>query len=349
MVSGSEKQNMTAGAYAGTRDAGRKHRFKIILHPSSFILSCALTFSAAAVEPYPAKPIRMINPFSPGGTSDTLARILGQKMTESWGQPVVVDARPGASGIIGTEIAMRALADGYTLMHGNMSQFAINPALYSKLNYDTLRDFVPLSLVATAPQLLVVHPGVAAKSVKELIELARAKPGSLNFGSGGYGTLAFVGGEMFKSAAGVSITHISYKGTVLALNDLLAGQVQILFSDMPIALPHSRTGKLRALAVTGPQRTPLVPGMPTVAESGIPGFALVNWWGIFAPRGVPKDIAGKLNAELVRIHALPDLKERYAALGVEATSTTSAQFADYIKSEAIRFARVLKEAGAKAD
>ena len=304
---------------------------------------------AGAAEPYPAKPIRMIIPFSPGGTSDRLARILGQKITEAWGQQVVVDSRPGASGIIGTEIALRAAPDGYTLMHGNMSQFAINPALYTRLNYDTLRDFIPLTLIATAPQLLVVHPGVAAKSVKELIELARAKPGALNYGSGGYGTLAFVGGEMFKSATGVSLTHISYKGTVLALNDLLAGQVQILFSDMPIALPHSKTGRLRALAVTGPQRTPLVAGMPTVAESGVPGYALVNWWGIFAPRGTAQDVVAKLSAELTRIHALPDLRERYATLGVEATSNTPAQFAEYIKAEAARFAKVLKEAGAKVD
>lgn len=324
-------------------------------YAAALVACCAAVFGAAiplqayAAQPYPDKPIRMIIPFSPGGTSDTLARILGQRMTESWGQQVVVDSRPGASGIIGTEIAMRAPADGYTLMHGNMSQFAINPTLYTKLNYDTLRDFIPLSLVATAPQLLVVHPGLPVKSVKDLIGHARAKPGALNFGSGGYGTLAFVGGEMFKSAAGVSMTHVSYKGTVLALNDLLGGQVQVLFSDMPIALPHSRSGKLRALAVTGPQRTPLLPEMATVAESGLPGYALVNWWGIFAPRGVSKDIVAKLSAELIRIHALPDLKERYAALGVEATGNTPAEFTAYIKSEAARFSKVLKEAGAKAD
>jgi tripartite-type tricarboxylate transporter receptor subunit TctC len=298
---------------------------------------------------YPAKPIRMVVPFSPGGTSDTLARILGQKITEAWGQQMVVDSRPGASGIIGTEIAMRAPADGYTLMHGNMSQFAINPGLYSKLPYETLRDFAPLSLIATAPQLLVVNPSVPVKSVKELIELARTKPGTLNFGSGGVGTLAYVGGEMFKSATGVNMVHISYKGTILALNDLIGGQVQVLFSDMPIALPHAKTGKLRALAVTGAQRTPLVAGMPTVAESGVPGYALVNWWGIFAPRGVPQPIAAKLNAEIVRVHALPDLKERYANLGVEATSSTPEQFAVYIKAEVARFAKVLKETGAKLD
>ena len=317
-----------------------------ILIATVFLAMNAPTLAQTA---YPAKPIRMVVPFSPGGTSDTLARILGQKITEAWGQQMVVDSRPGASGIIGTEIAMRAPADGYTLMHGNMSQFAINPGLYSKLPYETLRDFAPLSLIATAPQLLVVNPSVPVKSVKELIELARAKPGTLNFGSGGVGTLAYVGGEMFKSATGVNMVHISYKGTILALNDLIGGQVQVLFSDMPIALPHAKTGKLRALAVTGAQRTPLVAGMPTVAESGVPGYALVNWWGIFAPRGVPQPIAAKLNAEIVRVHALPDLKERYANLGVEATSSTPEQFAVYIKAEVARFAKVLKETGAKLD
>jgi tripartite-type tricarboxylate transporter receptor subunit TctC len=300
-----------------------------------------------AAEIYPSKPIRMIVPFSPGGTSDTLARILGQKMTEHWGQQIVVDFRPGASGIIGTEIAMRAAPDGYTLMHGNLAQFAINPSLYSKLPYDTLRDFVPLSLIASAPQLLVVNPSLAAKSVKELIDLAKASPGKLNFGSGGTGTLAFVGGELFKSGTGVNIVHISYKGTVLALTDVMAGYVQMLFSDMPIALPHTKSGKLRALAVTSAQRSALLQGMPTVAESGLPGYALVNWWGMFAPRGVPQPVINKLHAELVRAHALPDLKERYANLGVEATSSTPQQFTDYITSEAARFAKVLREAGAK--
>jgi tripartite-type tricarboxylate transporter receptor subunit TctC len=304
---------------------------------------------ACAAEPYPSKPIRMIVPFSPGGTSDTLARILGQKMTESWGQQIVVDFRPGASGIIGTEIAMRAAADGYTLMHGNLAQFAINPSLYSKLPYDTLRDFVPLSLIATAPQLLVVNPSLPAKTVRELIDLAKGSPGKLNFGSGGAGTLAYVGGELFKSMTGVNIVHISYKGTVLALTDLMAGQVQMLFSDMPIALPHTKTGKLRALAVTSPQRSALAAGVPTVAESGLPGYTLVNSWGIFAPRGVPQPVVAKLHAELVRTHALSDLKERYTNLGVEATSGTPEQFAEFIKVEAAKFAKVLREAGAKVN
>ncbi|MEO7728683.1 MAG: tripartite tricarboxylate transporter substrate binding protein [Burkholderiales bacterium] len=312
-------------------------------------LAAALCAPACSAQTYPAHPIRMIVPFSPGGTSDTLARILGQKMTEAWGQQVVVDSRPGASGIIGTEVAMRAPADGYTLMHGNLSQFAINPALFSKLGYDTLRDFVPLSLVGSAPQLLVVNPQVAATSLPELIQLAKAKPGALNFGSGGAGTLAYLGGEMFKAAAGVNIVHISYKGTVLALNDLVGGQVQLMFSDMPIAVPHAKSGKLRALAVTGAERTPLVPGMPTVAESGLPGYALDNWWGILAPRGVPQEIIARLNAEIVRIHKLPEVRERYAGLGVEALSSTSRQFVDYIQTEAARYGKLLKAAGAKVD
>ena len=333
------------------RTAGRTgHRRNAV---AAFVFACCAhaggLVAAASTAAYPARPIRMIVPFSPGGTSDTLARILGQKMTEAWGQQVVVDGRPGASGIIGTAVAARAPADGYTHMHGNLSQFAINPTLFSKLSYDTLRDFVPLSLVGSAPQLLVVNSGVAAKSVPELIQLAKAKPSALNFGSGGAGTLAYLGGEMFKSMAGIDIVHISYKGTVLALNDLLGGQVQLMFSDMPIALPHAKSGKLRALAVTGARRTPLVPEMPTVAEAGMPGYALDNWWGILAPRGVPPDIVVKLNAEIVRIHGLADVKERYAGLGVEAVSSTPERFTQYIKSEAARFGTLLKNAGAKID
>jgi tripartite-type tricarboxylate transporter receptor subunit TctC len=320
-------------------------------HARELIMAFAMCVLASPIhaQPYPSKPIRMIVPFSPGGTSDTLARILGQKMTEAWSQQVLVDTRPGASGIIGTEIAARAVPDGHTIMHGNMSQFAINPALYSTLPYTTLRDFVPLSLVANAPQLLVVHPGVPAASVKDLVALAKAKPGTLNFGSGGVGTLAYVGGEMFKSRTGANMVHISYKGTVLALNDVLAGQVHVLFSDMPIALPHAKSGKLRALAVTSSKRSPLVADLPSVAEAGVPGYSLVNWWGVFAPRGVTTDIVATLAAELKRIHALPDVRDRYAQLGVEATSTTPQQFSDYIKSEEALYARVLKEAGAKLE
>ena len=301
-----------------------------------------------AGESYPSRPIRMIVPFSAGGTSDTMARILGQKMTEAWGQQVVVDMRPGASGAIGTEIAGRAPADGHNLLHANLSLFATNPFLYPKLGY-SITDFVAISLVATAPQLLVVHPAVPAKSVQDLLQLAKAKPGTLNYGSGGAGVLSNVAGEMFKMLTGASIVHVPYKGTVLALNDLVAGQVQMIFSDIPIALPQAKSGKLRAIAVTSAKRSPLLADMPTVAESGVPGYAVDNWWGVLAPRNVPKPIVAKLNAEIVRAHALPDLKERYAALGLEARSSTPEEFARYIAAEADKFGKVIRASGAKVD
>ncbi len=308
----------------------------------------AVTSGSHAAENWPTKPIRMIVPWNPGGTSDTIARILGQKMTEAWGQQIVIDTRAGASGIIGTELAMRAPADGYTLLHANMSQFATNPFLY-KVSYDTLRDFAPISMVASAPQLLVVHPGVAAKSVQELVQLARAKPGNLNFGSGGAGTIAYPAGELFKKLAGVNLVHVPYKGTILALNDLLGGRLEIVFSDMPIALPHSKSGKVRALGVTSAKRSSLLPDMPTVAESGVAGYAIDNSWGIFARRGAPQPIVSKLNAEIVRIHALPEVRERYANLGLEAVTSTPEQFRNIIRSEAEKFGNIIKATGARVD
>ena len=315
------------------------------LLPASYAAQPA---STSAGQSYPEKPIRMIVPWSPGGTSDTIARILGQKMTEQWGQQVVIDTRPGASGIIGTEVAMRATPDGYTLLHANMAQWATNPSLY-KVNYDTLRDFAPISQVAVAPQLLVVHPGVAAKNVRELVQLAKARPGGLNFGSGGAGTLAYSAGELFKMLAGVNMVHIPYKGTIIAVNDLLGGRLQVVFSDMPIALPHANSGKLRALAVTSAKRTPLIPAMPTVAESGVPGYALDNSWGVFAPARTPKALVARLNAEIVRVHALADVKERYALFGLEAISSTPGEYAEFIRTDAAKFSKIIQSTGAKVD
>ena len=317
------------------------------------LLAIALLAGVAASTPlpaeaYPTKPIRMIVPFNPGGTSDTIARILGQKITEAWGQAVVIDTRPGASGIIGTEIAMRAPADGYTLLHANMSQWATNPSLY-KPSYDMLRDFAPVSMVAVAPQLLVVTPSLPVKSVQDLVRLAKAEPGRLNFGSGGAGTLAYPAGELFKSLAGVNLVHVPYKGTVLALNDVLGGRLQMVFSDMPIALPHAKAGKVRALAVTSARRTPLVPDMPTVAEAGVPGYALENSWGVFARKGVPADIVSKLHAEIARVHNLPDVRERYATLGLEAMSTTPAAFAKTVRDDEAKYSKIIRETGAKVD
>lgn len=318
------------------------------LRAAAAFAALCLAPAAWAQQGYPSKPIRMIMPWNPGGTTDVTARILGQKMNETWGQPVVVDARPGASGIIGTEIAMRAPADGYSLLHANMSQWATAPSLY-KTAYDIQRDFVPISLVATAPQLLVVPLGLKATSVRELVQLAKSEPGKLNFGSGGAATLAYMGGELLKKLAGVNIVHVPYKGTIFAVTDVMGGRMHIVFSDMPIALPHARSGKLRALAVTSAKRTPLVSDMPTMVESGLPGYVIENSWGVIAPKGVPAPIIAKLNAEIVRVHNLPDVKERYAALGLDAVSSTPERFAQIIRTDASQYSKLIKETGAKAN
>jgi len=322
-------------------------KMKFALRMAASILAIGVA-PAALGQSFPSKPIRMIMPWNPGGTTDTTARILGQKMTETWGQPVVIDTRPGASGIIGTEIAMRSPADGYTLLHANMSQWATAPSLF-KVAYDPVRDFVAVSLVATAPQLLVVSLNIKVTSVRELVQLAKAQPGKLNYGSGGAATLAYLGGELFKKLAGVNIVHVPYRGTIFAVTDTMGGRLQIVFSDMPIALPHARAGKIRALAVTGAKRTPLVPDMPTVAEAGVRGYELENSWGVMAPKGVPAPILAKLNAEIVRVHNLPDVKERYATLGLESVSSTPEKFAELIRADVAKFSALIKETGAKVD
>lgn len=313
------------------------------------VLAAAST-GASAQPTWPSKPIRMVIAFSPGGTSDTLGRILGQRIGEAISQPVVVDSRPGASGMIGADVTARAAPDGYTLMHAYIGQFSVNPSLFAKMTHDPARDFTPISLVATAPQLVVVPPELPVKSIRDLTALARDKPGQLNFGTGGSGTLGFVAAELFQTLTGVKMVHVSYKGTVLAQNDLLANRVQVMFSDMPIALPQANAGKLRAIAVTSIKRSALLPSMPTVAEGGVPGYELLAWWGLVGPRGLPAPVVSRLHAEIVRIHALQDVRERYEALGVEpATNNTPAQFAAFMREDAERFSKLLKAAGVKAD
>jgi tripartite-type tricarboxylate transporter receptor subunit TctC len=310
----------------------------------------AAALPAAGAEPaYPNKPVRMIAPYPPGGTSDIIARIVGQKLNEAWGQQIVVDNRAGANGGIGSELAAKSPADGYTLLVGNMTPIAANPSLYAKLGYDSLHDFAGISLVAAGPNVLVVHPALPVKSVQELTAYAKANPGKLNFGSGGAGSPAHLAGEMYKSLTGVAMTHVPYKGTVLSVNDLIAGQVQLVFSDAPPAVPHVKSGKLRALAVTGAKRTPLLPELPTVAEAGVAGFALDNWWGILVPAGTPRAVVGRINTEIVKAMQTADVRERFANLGVEAIHSTPAAFDDYIKAEYAKLAKIIKASGARAD
>jgi len=312
-------------------------------------LLCLLAGFAQAQSAYPSKPIRFIAPFPPGGSSDVLCRILGQKLSELSAQPVVVENRAGASGNIGHEYAARQPADGYTLVLSNNAALAINPHLFKRLGFDPHGDFAPVAMVASAGQVLVVHPSVPAASVRELIALAKAKPGELHFGSGGKGIPSHIAGEGFKAAAGVAIVHVPYKGTVQAVADLVGGQVQLVFSDMVPAMPHIKAGKLRALAVTTDQRSAALPEVPTMDEAGLAGFRSAVWWAVLAPRGTPTDIVARLNADFGRIVDMPDVRERYASLGVFTQHGTPQQVTEKMKSDAQEFARILKAAGVEAE
>jgi tripartite-type tricarboxylate transporter receptor subunit TctC len=294
---------------------------------------------------YPAKPIRFIAPFPPGGATDTLCRMLAQKLSDAFGQPVTVDNRPGASGNIGHELAMKTAPDGYTLLLTNSSTLTTNPHLFKRLPFDPIADFAPVSLVATAGQVLVVHPSVPVSNVGELVTLAKSRPGQLNFGSGGKGIQSHISGEMFKSMTGVNIVHIPYKGTVQAVADLVAGQVQLVFADMVPAMPHIKSGRLKPLAVTIGERSPALPEVPTMIEAGVPGYNATIWWAVALPRGAQAELIQRLNAELGRIIALPDMQERYASLGMTPAHSTPQQVTDLIRSDTQKFGPILKAAG----
>ena len=313
----------------------------------ALLLAC-LPLSLAAQGAYPNKPIRMIVPYPPGGPTDVLGRIVAQKLSESLGQQVVVENRPGASGMIGSEIVAKAAPDGYTLLT-NASIHVINPSLYPKMNFDALRDFAPVSLIAQVPLILVVNPALPAKSVTELIALGKAQPNLLNFGSSGNAAAPHLAGESFKIATGVQMQHVPYKGSAPALTDLIGGQVQLIFDSMPSAMPHVKSGKIRALAVTTAKRSPTVPDLPTVAESGVPGFDISTWYGVWAPAGTPKDIVNKVAGEMAKALQQPAVRERLAALGAEPVGNTPEEFAAYCQSELAKWSKIVKESGAKAD
>jgi len=315
------------------------------------LLAAACAFAAApAPAQYPAKPIRFVVPFPPGGPLDIMARGIAQKLQDAWGQPVVVDNRPGAGGGIGADLVAKSPGDGYTLLMGAVSTHAINPSLYAKIPYDPQKDFVPVALVAQVPNILVVNPGLPVQSVKELVAYARAKPGALSFGSGSTGSTGHLAGELFKAQAGVDMVHIPYKGGAPAMQDLLAGQTQLMFDNLANALPQVKAGKLRALAVTTAQRAPAVPELPTIAESGLPGFDLTTWFGVFVPAGTSPEAVAKLNAEIVKALASRELADRLAAMGtVPPERNTPERFATFVRSEADKYARVVKASGARVD
>jgi len=305
--------------------------------------------SALAQAPaYPDKPIRIIVPFPAGGVADTFGREIGKKLTEAWGQPVLIDNRPGAGGNIGADIVAKSPPDGYTLVIGNIGTHAVNVSLLSSMPFDPMKDFTPIVHVLDAEGLLVVNPSIAATTVPELIALARSQPGKLSYGSAGIGTTSHLAGEMFKSMTKVDIVHVPYKGNVPAITDLLGGQTAMIFATMPTVLPHVRAGKLRALAVLGTARTSALPDVPTVAET-VPGFEVSNWIGLFGPAGMPPTIVARLNAEIQKIMRSAEIQQRLENEGAKFIPMTAEQFAAFQKAEVTKWAKTIKDANIKAD
>ena len=315
---------------------------------SSVLVSSPALVRAADAQNYPSKPVRVIAPSSPGSGVDIVSRLVAQKLGANLGQQVVVENRAGAGGNLGAEIAAKAAPDGYTLFMATPSH-AINPALYRKLNYDSIRDFAPIGLVMTGQYVLVAHPSLPAKSVKELIALARAHPGQLNYASAGNGNATHLAGELLKSLARIDIVHVAYKGSGPALVDLISGQVHFMFPNLVNSLPHIAAGRLRALAVTGAKRAMAAPHIPTLIEAGVPGYTVMSWYGLLAPAGTPQAVVGRLNSELVKVLRSPDVKERLAGQGADPAGGSPEEFSAFLKEEIAKWGKVVRKAGISAD
>jgi len=307
-------------------------------------LAASLLATAALAQGYPAKPIRLIVPFAAGGGNDNVARLVGKRLSDGVGQPLLIDNRPGAGGALGAEIAAKSAPDGYTLFLGGVGSHAINPNLNDSLPYDPIRDFAPVVLLAQAPLVLVVHPSVPADSFKAFVALARARPGQLNYASNGNGSSSHLAAVMFGSMTGADMVHVPYKGLSPALTDLLSGRVQLMFSSVVAILPHVKSEKLRGLAVTGSRRLPSMGDLPTIAESDVPGYEASSWYGVLAPAGTPREIVARLNAELVKALAQPEVRTSLLAEGAEPIGGTPEQFAAHIRAEIERLGKLIREA-----
>lgn len=312
-------------------------------------LALATLNPAAWAQGYPSKPIRFIVPYAPGGSTDIVARLLAQKLAEALGQQVLVDNRPGAGGSIGADLVAKSPPDGYTMVTAVTGIMAINQFLYRKLPFDPEKDFAPVTQVGSLPLILVVHPSIPAKNVKELIAIAKAKPGQLNYGSSGVGTATHMTTELFKTMAGVDIVHIPYKGSGQVMGDIVGGQLALIFDQIVSSLPHVQAGKLRMLAITSSKRFQSLPDVPTVAESSVPGYESISWAGVAVPAGTPKEIVARLHAEIVKVLAMPDIRERFVRDGIEPIGSTPEQFAEHIRRERIKWAKVVKDSGARAE
>ena len=308
---------------------------------------CAIALApllAQAQSTWPSRPVRLISPFAPGGGADITSRAVAQRLSISLGQQVLVENRGGAGGMIGVDIAAKSPADGYTVVMGTIGPIAINPSLYKKMTYDPMRDLIPVSQAANALNVLVVHPSLPAKNVKEMIAIAKARPGQMNYGSSGPGATDHLAGELFNVLAGVKMVHVPYKGGAPAMLDLVSGNVQVVFSTVSTAIAAMDSKRVRPLAMTGNQRFELMPELPTVAEAGLKGFEVNNWYGIFLPAGTPKDIVTRLNADVVKVLAAPDVKKRLLEAGIVATSSSPEGFMAYVKAETAKWAKVIKDA-----
>ena len=313
------------------------------------VLPAATAFGAAAQE-YPARPVRMVVGFPPGGGTDVMARLVAPKMTEAWSQQVVIDNRPGATGIIGTDLVAKAAPDGYTLLMGHVSTNAIAASLFAKLPFDPMKDFAPITRVSSVPHLVVVHPSLDVHNVKELIALARAKPGQLTFPSAGNGSTPHLAGEIFKTMTGVNLIHVPYKGSGQSVQDLLGGQVLVAFDTTPTVIQYVKAGRLRPLAVSTKKRLTSLPDVPTVDESGVPGYEVTTWYGLFAPAGTPPAVVRKVFNDTARIVRLPDVKERLDGMGTDETTNASPEaFAAMVKADIAKYAKVIKAAGLRID
>ncbi|MDB5803923.1 MAG: tripartite tricarboxylate transporter substrate binding protein [Betaproteobacteria bacterium] len=316
---------------------------------AAFACACLALAGGARADDFPARPVKIVVPFAPGGGNDAFARLLAQGLSVAWKQQVFVENRPGAGGNIGSDFAAKSPADGYTLLLGHTGSFAINPSLYTKLPYDPQKDLAPISLIASTPLVLVVGPNEAANSVKELIAAAKAKPGAYNFASSGSGTGSHLAGELFKSMAGVQITHVPYKGTSPAVTDLLGGQVQMMFSVIPTALPYVQAKRLKALAVTGAHPLPMLPGIPTASSSGLPGFESTLSYGVLAPKGTPEPVIREIHDQTAKLVATAAFKEKFSMEGAEPLFGTSAEFAVLIRAETEKWRKVIVSSGARAE
>ena len=306
-------------------------------------------FAAAMAQGYPNKPVRWVVPFPPGGSADIMGRMIGQDLAKALGQQVVIENRAGASAIVGSEYVAKSPADGYTLLQANVSQMTIHPSLYPKLPYDPLKDFAPVTVLGVVTSVVVTTPALPVTSIQDLVALARKRPGLLNFTSSGAGASTHLTGELLKQRAGIAMTHISYKGSGPALTDVMAGFVEVMFENLPSALPFINAGKLKVLAVTGKDRSPVLKTVPTLAESGFPGFDMVSWQALVAPANTPKPVIDKLNAEVARVLRTPEMKEKMIGLGTEVVANTPEQFAQYLREETAKWSKIVKDAGIKLE